>query len=666
MGTSSKFKRFQRCILLFFRRPYPSNVKLSDIARSNRRFSRRGKGANWTLALKKGSNKPTRNSGTPQKPIQSLNASSSLTGENSISQIIDCTSKLKNAFQEIILSSVIVVETKGAKENCDHPAILVCATDSKVHIFDFIKFELDAESINLLKSVFESDAICKVCIDASNFAVGMFGALATEVQVTNICDLRLAKELCAESFEQLKVKLIGSKDNDKRWLARPLPSNLITQMSNLHILANDNFMEKFVSMLSSVGDYTTILQFKKASQAKWLRVLTGELRRPVFFNPNQDFALSSLELQSILCCGQHDLLPPKVPEPISITNDIDLLLILLPKSFTKKLRSSSPLVWKVRDIVMDFGQRPYLLFSKGREFLCDEESVVVTQKDMEDILFKLEGKFGPDNRAGFDCQLHRISAMRNRQGSIYSLTMRVGRSIRGNADMIDDILFDQIDKPAVLILGRPGCGKTTIIREIARKLSQASTCEHVVIVDTSNEIAGDGDIVHPSVGLARRMMVPNIKEQERVMIETLQNHTPDIIIIDEIGRPQEVGAAKTVKERDVRIFASAHGNLHSLVRNPQLNGLVGGMTSVTLGDATARESNQGNKVKSQRAGAPIFDVVVELEPGQFDTWSVVKNVGKAVDDIIEGKGYDVEVRSRDAHSGQIYVHNHKKPLNLEI
>lgn len=306
---------------------------------------------------------------------------------------------------------------------------------------------------------------------------------------------------------------------------------------------------------------------------------------------------------------------------------------------------------ELRDIILDLGQRPRAFFGHRKlVYLNDDPVVKVTQTDIDHVEEQLVGKFGPDNRAGIDGCLHRISAMRAKTAKIYGLTLRVGRAIFGNTNLITDLLLGT-DK-SILFLGTPGCGKTTIIREAARMLSEDA--HGVVVVDTSNEICGDGLVPHPAVGLARRMMVPSLDAQAAVLIEAVQNHTPDIIVVDEIGRPAEVEAVQTVKERGVRILGSAHGDLRGLVKNQLLNNLVGGSETVTVGDAEARKSQSAmggefSKVRTQRTGTPVFDVVVELKPGSFHQWQVTTDVTKAVDSILAGNQYATQARSRDTN-----------------
>lgn len=300
-------------------------------------------------------------------------------------------------------------------------------------------------------------------------------------------------------------------------------------------------------------------------------------------------------------------------------------------------------------------------------FLSDDPSAVTSEQDIAGALSRLEGKFGPDNRAGIDGALHRVSAMRAKTGQVYGLTLRVGRAVIGNTNMITDLLLSP-EGPSVLILGSPGSGKTTIVREAARTMSMDA--HSVVVVDTSNEICGDGLVAHRSVGLARRMMVADISQQATVLIEAVQNHTPDVIVVDEIGRKAEVEAARTVKARGVRLVGSAHGDLPGLVRNGMLNGLVGGLETVILGDAEARRlqkkpgsSAEPQKVRTQRAGAPIFDVVVELEPGRFHEWRVVTKVARAVDDILAGRPYCCQHRMRESESGDVLLRLSRRELS---
>jgi stage III sporulation protein SpoIIIAA len=306
---------------------------------------------------------------------------------------------------------------------------------------------------------------------------------------------------------------------------------------------------------------------------------------------------------------------------------------------------------------LDKGRRPQAWCDGNRIFLGTEDRLVSCE-DLDAIISRVGG-FGKDNRAGLEAQLHRISAIRNRAQSIIGLTMRVGRHVSGNAHMISDLLFQ--DGVSILFLGEPGSGKTTIVREATRMLAQT---RNVLIVDTSNEIAGDGDVPHPCVGLARRMQVQSLDAQGDVMIEGVQNHTPEVMVIDEIGRTSEVEAARTCKQRGVRIIASAHGDLRKLIKNKQLRGLVGGIETVTLGDVQAKEeakkrglhpSASLDKLKTQRAGTPIFDVIVELHRGKLHEWRIISPCANAVDMILEGSHYLAQRRTRNATTGDLFL-----------
>lgn len=236
-------------------------------------------------------------------------------------------------------------------------------------------------------------------------------------------------------------------------------------------------------------------------------------------------------------------------------------------------------------------------------------------------------------------------------GRCIGATLRIGRFVEGNSILLADILYGT--KKSVLFVGPPGSAKTSIVRDAARLLSMH---ENVVIVDTSNEIGGSGDVPHACIGMSRRMQVKHLDAQASVMVEAVQNHTPSTMIIDEIGRRSEVYAAQTCKERGVRLVASAHGSLPGLVRNSQLWDLIGGVTTVTVGDMSARRKGLCNKTKAERKSPPIFDVIVELDRGYLHEWHVVSNVGLAVDSILESQTYECEIRKRDEKSeGPILV-----------
>ncbi len=290
------------------------------------------------------------------------------------------------------------------------------------------------------------------------------------------------------------------------------------------------------------------------------------------------------------------------------------------------------------EVVLDLGRRPEARFSGHEIFLSDEE---VTPEDLEYVVSRI-GSFGDDNRAGIPRTLHRISAIRNRRASIVGLTCRVGRSVLGTVDIIRDLVEGG---QSVLILGRPGVGKTTLLREVARVLAD-ELGKRVIVVDTSNEIAGDGDIPHPGIGRARRMQVPTPREQHGVMIEAVENHMPEVIVIDEIGTELEAEAARTIAERGVQLVGTAHGNsLENLLMNPTLSDLVGGVQPVTLGDEEARRRGT-QKTVLERKAPPTFEVLVEMRARE--QVAVHRDVAETVDAALRGAPASVEVRQRRA------------------
>lgn len=284
--------------------------------------------------------------------------------------------------------------------------------------------------------------------------------------------------------------------------------------------------------------------------------------------------------------------------------------------------------------------------------------IIITKEHINKVLEYL-GSFGDDNRAGIDGTLHRISCIRNRVGKIIGLTCRVGRTVKGSADVIKDLF---LDGKSLLLLGPPGSGKSTKLREIARILSDEGD-KRVMVIDTSNEIAGDGDTPHHAIGFSRRMQVPRVAEQHSVMIEAVENHTPEVIIIDEIGTVEEVSAARTIAERGVQLIATAHGStLENLVLNPALNDLIGGIESVTLGDEEAR--NRGTqKTVLERRSVPTFDIVVELEG--LHALSAYKDVAEAIDIYLRKRVLTPEKRYLDEQGRIVVEEDEPKFENLE-
>ncbi len=291
---------------------------------------------------------------------------------------------------------------------------------------------------------------------------------------------------------------------------------------------------------------------------------------------------------------------------------------------------------KLVEVVLDYG-RP--LEARYRDRTERWPDLVVSEHDLE-FVAKSIGEFGSDNRAGIERTLHRISAIRNRHGKVIGLTCRVGRALEGTIDMIDDIVRSG---KSILLLGKPGVGKTTKLREVARVLADEVN-KRVVIVDTSNEIAGDGDVPHPGIGAARRMQVRVAAEQHNVMIEAVENHMPEVIVIDEIGTEAEAGASRTIAERGVQLVGTAHGQtLENLMLNPTLADLIGGIQAVTLSDAEAQRRGT-QKTVLERKAPPTFDVVVELL--DYDRLAVHHDVQKTVDMILRGIAPRPEIRVR--------------------
>jgi len=335
-------------------------------------------------------------------------------------------------------------------------------------------------------------------------------------------------------------------------------------------------------------------------------------------------------------------------EQRKITDDLQALMGVLPVSIARAVTDAQDSD-NFLEVIMDLGRQPTARYVDREVVLRDQE---ITHEDIGYVVERI-GDFDADNRAGLERTLHRISAIRNRRGQIVGLTCRVGRAVYGTTDIVKDLIESG---QSLLLLGRPAVGKTTMLREAARILAET---KRVVIVDTSNEIGGDGDVPHPAVGRARRMQVATPSLQHEVMIEAVENHNPEAIVIDEIGRELEAAAARTIAERGVQLIGTAHGNtLENLLLNPTLSDLVGGIESVTLSDEEARRRGT-QKTVLERRSSPTFDVLIEIQ--DRNRLAVHPDVAAAVDGLLRGNPLPPEIRYRTA-DGKIQIEKAPAPV----
>jgi len=326
-----------------------------------------------------------------------------------------------------------------------------------------------------------------------------------------------------------------------------------------------------------------------------------------------------------------------------ITDDLDALLDILPPYIRQPLSQQTD-IRELLEVVLDLGRPPEARFPHREVVLNPQE---ISQQDIDYVTSRISS-FGDDNRAGIERTLHRISAIRNRKERIVGLTCRLGRAVFGTIGIIEDLIRSG---KSILLLGGPGVGKTTMLREVARVLAD-DLGRRVIIVDTSNEIAGDGDIPHPAIGHARRMQVPTPSRQHAVMIEAVENHMPEVIVIDEIGTELEAQAARTIAERGVQLVGTAHGNtLENLMMNPTLADLIGGIQTVTLGDEEAKRRGTQKSVL-ERTAPPTFDIVVEIK--EWDKVAIHPDVGQTVDAVLRAQPPATETRWLD-EAGEIRV-----------
>jgi stage III sporulation protein SpoIIIAA len=330
---------------------------------------------------------------------------------------------------------------------------------------------------------------------------------------------------------------------------------------------------------------------------------------------------------------------------LRITDDLDALLGVLPGDIVEAVHKANDYD-NLLEIILDLGRVPTARYVQGEKVLIKKE---ITRAELDHVVERI-GEFDGDNRAGLERTLHRISCLRNRRGHIVGLTCRVGRAVYGTVDIIQDIVESG---RSLLILGRPGVGKTTLLREAARILAES---KRVIVVDTSNEIGGDGDVPHPAVGKARRMQVREPMLQHEVMIEAVENHNPEVIVIDEIGRELEAAAARTIAERGVQLIGTAHGQtIDNLLLNPTLSDLIGGIEAVTLSDEEARRRGT-QKTVLERRSPPTFDVLVEIQ--SRDRFAVHMDIAASVDSLLRGYPLPPEIRSRDTQ-GKIQIEKAK-------
>ncbi|GMF16301.1 unnamed protein product [Phytophthora fragariaefolia] len=488
------------------------------------------------------------------------------------------------------------------------------------------------------------DAILTNCVD-----VQLLYEVAIDTAVLHGGILQIATHCLPNPSETLMQTMHSFKARMKpvdaaEWLSLPLAKKLLQTLAQTAKLYAQCYAE--VSTIVSSSELSAM------TSARWQNAIENHGRKAIWFDPAEDNTARSLKC-----------LVPNVPAPsqiellsLDLQCELEPLLDLLPIEYQQTILEIDNYRTKLVDVCLDVGRIPYVYTGKKQRVVLSKNGDTMSKDTIDEILANLGGemRIGDDNRAGIDRQLHRISVMRSKTDEVYGLTMRVGRALRNAACVLTDLLLSErhADK-SVLVLGHPGSGKTTLIRDVARCVSE--TMENVCIIDTSNEIGGDGLVPHECVGWARRMMVRSLEAQAGVMVECVQNHTVETLIVDEIGRRAEVLAASTVRQRGPRLIASAHGDFRALMKNPNLKGLVGGSQQVILGDGAAAKLATKSKVQTQRAGNPIFDVIVELDHVVRGRCRIIWDVAKAVDSVFEGSGYSFETRQWDASTHGVQV-----------
>lgn len=561
-------------------------------------------------------------------------------------------------------------------------AILLSQDEKCTFIFDIILLEKEPQFKNArdsLASVLEDSTIAKIMHDSRQDCSALFHQLS--ISVTNILDTQIAYRTICEikrgtsAFNPDDGKRIGlgallikyelpphpnkvevhkrmAKTGSEFWATRPIPNDLVEYMV-YDVISLHPLMAKMASdlqywSLKSVAELSCSYSRRFIEEQKSI-VLPNRLHELTF---SSDFQALYIEIDPEESTKQEDT------EEFCLDEDTFSLTSLLPaKIKAYAIQKAAEAKRNLIEVVMDHERPVSLRFSDMDIHLKEEANIKEALKSLSQGIQSLTGSTKPiefmsDNRLGISKLLHRISAIKSRSGDVIGLTYRVGRNVEGVSHMIQDIVakvagYGGAKPSSVLFLGRPGVGKTTVLREVARLLSGDQFNKRVVVVDTSNEIAGDGDTPHPCIGRARRVQISHRDEQHSTMIETVQNHNPQVIIVDEIGTIKEVEAARTISQRGVSMVGTAHGeDLHTLLKNPTLRGLIGGVQQVILSADEAKKMNAHSKVykktRLERAGAPTFDIVVELT--ERHKWRVHTRVGDIIDKLLANTNPLVETR----------------------
>ncbi|KAK1937931.1 Uncharacterized protein P3T76_009668 [Phytophthora citrophthora] len=578
-------------------------------------------------------------------------------------------------------AGVVGVHFQFTRQNDEDQLAAICIVNASSTVVLQMGSLTPGLVLTALRTLFEDPSTVKVMHDIHRAAYWLHRYSLTNLRMVKCIDLQLVYEnsvnpahLQASMLEIVKncessgssftvagtMASFQTKTQSVRpaeWTIKPLPESLLQRLTNeaqLYVWCY-NAVDKELASSAACHAMTA---------ARWQHAVANQGVRAIWFNPDADNQPRSLECFDYNNTGIPGMLAlPGGISPLELQCDLDPVLELLPKEYSDAIVAIDDYHTKLVDVCLDVGRIPYVYTGKKQRVVLSKNYAPVTKETIDEIIANLGGemRIGSDNRAGIDRQLHRISVMRDKTDEVYGLTMRVGRALLNSACVLTDLLLsDKHAGKSVLFLGKPGSGKTTLIRDVARCVSE--TMENVCIIDTSNEIGGDGLVPHSCVGWARRMMVPSLEAQASVMVECVQNHTVETLIVDEIGRKAEVLAASTVRQRGPRLIASAHGDFRSLIKNPDLKGLVGGSQLVILGDGAAARSGSKNKLQTQRAGNPIFDVIVELDHEVRGRCRIIWDAVREVDNVLEGSDYVYETRQWDASTCGVQIALNGEPL----